>query len=470
MIRRQGRFFRLSIGLIVLLMSATWAGTPLGMSGVAYAAGFIDFEGGSDSAPIQSTIPGLQFTTTDGQDWIYGDWRSGGYNGPFPTGSYYSNGNFFAWLGVSQGDGRIDFTQGDATFITMQVSTLNSVTLRGYDAANNVVAESTFSGGNLNTGRMDTLSITAPGGKAFRYVIVSGAANYWLIDDLSTDAKGVPGNPPAPRPEREQRVVDPALITITEQTSPSAMASRSPVDFGLFGNADNGIVRGTGFGTFATPPASIGDDGIINYTFTVTNRGAGDAKDVLATLPFDGAALRLLDATFSTTAAYVSSINKEAPSLTFHTGPIAPNASVIATVRMLVRPGTPDGTSLSQRVWFNWLDGKSGGEGASNQPVVVAGGADADLMYYPIEVTPADAAASELRFVKSTVFIPNESVSLWYNTPIGTAVGLGTVTADSSGSINITLDTNGVASGAYSIVAVGAWSQFTAVAPFSITP
>jgi len=48
---------------------------------VAQASGLIDFEDGVDGQSIQSSIPGLQFTTR-GYDWIYGDWRTGQYNGP----------------------------------------------------------------------------------------------------------------------------------------------------------------------------------------------------------------------------------------------------------------------------------------------------------------------------------------------------------------------------------------------------
>jgi photosystem II stability/assembly factor-like uncharacterized protein len=91
----------------------------------AHADGFIDFENGTDGAPIRSTIAGLQFTTTEGYDWIYGDWRTGDYNGPYPDGACYSNGNFFA------------------------------------------------------------------------YVLLHNSGNYWLIDDLSTDAGGVPATRPA---------------------------------------------------------------------------------------------------------------------------------------------------------------------------------------------------------------------------------------------------------------------------------
>lgn len=158
----------------------------------AYASGFIDFESGIDGQPIKSTIPGLEFITTNGQDWIYADWRAGTYNGKYPGGNYTSNGNFFAWLGPNQGDGRINFIKGGATYLSFSISTANSVTLRGYAANGALLAQKTFSGGNLNTGFMNELRIDTTSDRKFSYAIVSGQANYWLIDDLSTDAEGVP--------------------------------------------------------------------------------------------------------------------------------------------------------------------------------------------------------------------------------------------------------------------------------------
>lgn len=159
---------------------------------IAYAQGFIDFEDGVDGQAIRTTIPGLQFITTDGQDWIYGDWRTGEYNGKYPNGRYTSNGNFFAWLGPNQGQGIIEFTEGGATYLQVGVSTGNIVTLRGYADDNTLLDEESLYGGNLDTGFTNALRIETTDSRRFSYAIVSGNANYWLIDDLSTDAAGVP--------------------------------------------------------------------------------------------------------------------------------------------------------------------------------------------------------------------------------------------------------------------------------------
>jgi pimeloyl-ACP methyl ester carboxylesterase len=188
----RGSFRYVVIGLLAAMMIGL-VGSAAPMTEIAEAAGFVGFEDGSDNQPIRSTIPGLEFTTTAGYDWIYGDWRSGDYNGRYPDGLYTSNGNFFAWLGPNQGSGRIDFTGSGATYLSVWVSTHEDVALRGYDAQGNVIAVAGIAP-NTSSGRLDELRIEAPAGRQFSYAIISGQANYWLIDDLATDAGGVPDN------------------------------------------------------------------------------------------------------------------------------------------------------------------------------------------------------------------------------------------------------------------------------------
>jgi pimeloyl-ACP methyl ester carboxylesterase len=176
---------------MILAILVSVGGTDVLEPPVARADGFIDFEDGVDGEPIGSSIPGLQFTTTEGYDWIYGDWRTGGYNGPYPDGVYYSNGNFFAWLGPNQGAGRIDFTEGCATYLQVWVSSAYGLTADAYYSDHTLAATASVED-NLSTGQLARLRVDAPPGDCFSYVILHDTGNYWLIDDLSTDAGGVP--------------------------------------------------------------------------------------------------------------------------------------------------------------------------------------------------------------------------------------------------------------------------------------
>jgi pimeloyl-ACP methyl ester carboxylesterase len=177
--------------VLVFCVSAGYVHSPP----IAYADGFIDFENGVNGQTISSSIPGLRFTTTNNQDWIYGDWRTGQYRGPYPNGPYYSNGNFFAWLGPNQGAGIIDFTEGCATYLQVYVSSQTGLTAEAYYSDGQLAATASVPP-NMNTGRMERLRVEAPPGDCFWSVVLHDTGNFWLIDDLSTDAGGVPATRP----------------------------------------------------------------------------------------------------------------------------------------------------------------------------------------------------------------------------------------------------------------------------------
>jgi hypothetical protein len=159
---------------------------------------FIDFEGGIDGAQIQTTIPSIRFTTTNGLDWAYCDIRTGQYN-VWPEGQYVVNGNFCAWLGIEGAAGRIDFVGGGASYMSVLTSTYSGVQLDAYDINDNYLSSSGSAGSNLDTGTFTRLTVDAPEGKLIAYVMVHDSGNYWEIDDLCTDANRVaipvPGRP-----------------------------------------------------------------------------------------------------------------------------------------------------------------------------------------------------------------------------------------------------------------------------------
>jgi len=146
------------------------------------------FEDGVDGQAIRSNIPGLEFITTAGYDWIYGDKRTGGYNvHPYGSCAYWCNGDFFAWLGPYQGYGRIDLEEGTVSSLRAGYSSYSTTYLDAYDAEGNLLQSAT-GGGNLYTNCLDYLSVDAPG---IAYVIVHDAGNYWLIDDLEVTPEEV---------------------------------------------------------------------------------------------------------------------------------------------------------------------------------------------------------------------------------------------------------------------------------------
>ncbi len=150
-------------------------------------AATIAFENGVDGQAIGTSLSGLNF----GAGWVYGDWRTARYNGKYPGGDYFSNGNGFAWLGADASEGRIDLTEGNTLFFEVQVSTATTVTLNGYNGFNTLIVSASVSA-NAATGQLATLRIDAPSGQQIHHVTIAGAANQWVIDDLRTDAGSLP--------------------------------------------------------------------------------------------------------------------------------------------------------------------------------------------------------------------------------------------------------------------------------------
>jgi len=150
---------------------------------------YLNFEGGIDGIQIESTIPSMEFTTTGTLNWVYGDIRTGYYNVNHSGDlGYVTNGNFFAWLGTLGDQGRIDFLGGGASYCSVLVSTASGLTLDAYDSSGTLIATSGWSGNNTYSGKFTRLTVEAPAGKTIAYIMIHDTGNFWLMDDLCTDA------------------------------------------------------------------------------------------------------------------------------------------------------------------------------------------------------------------------------------------------------------------------------------------
>lgn len=175
------------------------AGLLFGFSTYANAF-FIDFEDGTDGAPVNN-IAGVSFQDAYGYTALYADSRTGGYNTTsddfgYGTGSYHHNGNFFLWAGPEAAAGGVivDFTNNDGTFFTTGYS---SNSLFYLDAFFTDGSSSTISGGANTGGPMGYLTINAAAGQYLDYVVLHDTGNYWIVDDMSGDATGI-GRVPEP--------------------------------------------------------------------------------------------------------------------------------------------------------------------------------------------------------------------------------------------------------------------------------
>lgn len=391
------------------------------------AGGYISFEGGSDGAVIGSSIPGLSFSNTAGMPWRYGDARSGAYNAPFPQDcpsfggqcAYAVSGNLFAWMGPVQGTGRIDFTGGGATYLTAAFSTAEPLTIEAYDEGGRLVDSESLAP-NARTGRLAEVTVAAP---AIGYVLIRGAENRWLLDDLRTDATGVPFDE-APIGEGGRRY--PALVTVEQEVG---------------------------------APAALAPGAVYTLTVVATNRGRGLALDTTITLPLDPARVRVVDAALSRKEAWVSRAEPER--LELRTGPMSKDTVVTATLRLQVLAEAPAGAELGGRLSFSWKDKVRGGRGSSNLLALAVGGGATGAP------APLVALAGAPRGLAANVFLPGEPVALWRHDPDGAVVAMGRVTAGADGSIQARLE-EGQAPGAYTLVAQGVWSEIVATGALAI--
>lgn len=154
--------------------------------------GYVDFEGFPELTDLTSgTVAGMRFITTGGQPWRVGDFATGNYNGKYPGGSFTSHDTHWVWLGTTQGSGRINFEKGNASYFSLLVSNYSPVTIDAFDANGNLLATAGPAPTNAGTGHMAELKITRAV-PDIAYVMVHDTGNYWLVDDVCTNAPGTP--------------------------------------------------------------------------------------------------------------------------------------------------------------------------------------------------------------------------------------------------------------------------------------
>jgi endoglucanase len=154
-----------------------------------------------------------------------GDFATGTYNGKYPNGKYMSEGTHWAWLGESQGSGRIDFANGAASYFSLLTSVGSTpVYLEAYDASGKLLATAGPASYNIETGHMTELKITRAS-RDMAYVIVHDTGNFFLVDSLCTDAPGV--HEPA-QTEFNCPATAPVVVKPTTSSAPQPLGSYEP--------------------------------------------------------------------------------------------------------------------------------------------------------------------------------------------------------------------------------------------------
>jgi hypothetical protein len=212
-----------------------------------------------------------------------------------------------------------------------------------------------------------------------------------------------------------------------------------------------------------TPNVSVVAGGLVSYTLVATNYGRGLASETVISVPFDPEVVSVVDASTSRPETWVSELG--ADFIEIRTGALPGGDTVTATLRMRVAANAPLGTSIAPRISFEWNDRAGGGTSSGNLLSLVVGERNLATAYYPLAIDVSDDGF----FFSAAIFAPSEPVGLWYVTPSGRNVELGTTRADEDGVIDLELIIGDDAPGDYSLVASGAWSGFTAVGAYTLT-
>jgi len=183
---------------IRILCAIGIAGLLIGPASADITLTFEEFLG-SDGAPLSTWYQGVSFTATiGGSEWVASDVTTGNYNASsWPSGQQWGSGEYWihdyvgAWTGVVGDSGRISFDNEDATFVQVGYSAATALNLYAYDSSGTLIDSDTqpanLRHSNGNASGPGALRVDAPAGY-ISYVVLSDAGNFWVMDDLWTDA------------------------------------------------------------------------------------------------------------------------------------------------------------------------------------------------------------------------------------------------------------------------------------------
>jgi len=145
---------------------------------------------GHNAEAIGAGIAGMTFGTTTGGDLYYADINSGWYNVASDNGKSYHAGEYFVSgdVGVAALEltdiGRISFTSGPVSFVSIGYSSQHPFFLEAYNSSGALL--STTSGPINTKSHGDTslqyLTVTAPN---IAYVTMHDEGGYWLVDNVT---------------------------------------------------------------------------------------------------------------------------------------------------------------------------------------------------------------------------------------------------------------------------------------------
>lgn len=165
-----------------------------------------------DIQAVSNFYSGVTFgSSSTGSPLVTRRASTGNYNiSSAPSGTQYGSGEYWIYgdVGVtsaldnSGNDGKISFDNEDATYVSIAYCAANTFWLEAYDTNGNLL--DTDSGAanlryaNGNGAGPGSLTVNWDGTNYISYVIVHDAGNFWVIDNVETDASGIASVIPLP--------------------------------------------------------------------------------------------------------------------------------------------------------------------------------------------------------------------------------------------------------------------------------
>ncbi len=175
------------------------------LAGAAQADILMDFEGiPGDVQSVNNFYSGVTFgSSSTGSPLVTRRASTGNYNISSTAGPSYGSGEYWihgdvgvtSALDASGNDGKITFDNADATYVDIQYCCSSNFYLEAY-RADGAMIDSDSGAANLrytngNAAGPGLLHVQWNGTDHIAYVIVHDTGNYWVIDNVRTDASDI---------------------------------------------------------------------------------------------------------------------------------------------------------------------------------------------------------------------------------------------------------------------------------------
>ncbi|MCS6879726.1 MAG: hypothetical protein RMK84_16900 [Oscillochloridaceae bacterium] len=222
------------------------------------------------------------------------------------------------------------------------------------------------------------------------------------------------------------------------------------------------------------PSVWVARGGLLEYEFRLTNYGRGTARETVVVFPINRAQVYGFYTSLDSRAGdWVRSVDQNSITVVF--GPLSAGARRSGKLFMRVNENLPlpsptqTPVLIDTRASYTFRDDARGGGQRTNWAPVLVGSGPVDTPYIWVQRTPMSGPAGTRFAFFTNRFLPGEGVTTWLNTPGGRVQPLSLRgTANSEGSIELVLNSTGLAPGIYQIVLYGQRSGLTGVASFVV--